>query len=1141
MEYFITNEKEKSLKKRLVELILNAKELKFLTAFFYFSALDELYHTLLSLDEQSKINQGFLKILVGLNIDKNIYGIYEYYKNKNNDQVLNINDIKEEFFKSMKLVFTSKDLDDPKIYEQFKFFYKLLKEGKLLIRKTKEPVHSKLYLFKFDNVITPALFITGSSNLTYAGLSGQYEFNVEIKDYGFDKAEEYFDKLWYSSVDISLNEIVNVIEKDTFFRKITPFEAYVYILKTYIDLNRADEVELDIESIMGAKGYRPYKFQLHAVSQAVSMINSHNGVILADVVGLGKTVIACLIGKYLRKRGLVLCPPHLIGDDNANYGWKKYLNEFELYSWQVKSIGKLEEALEFVRNNPNIDIIVVDEAHRFRNQDTKSYFLLSEICRGKKVILISATPFNNKPSDIFAMLKLFTIPKKSTIIYEQDLEFRFWSYQIEFQKLAYIKKNYNSGDNKKKERALKYYIEIFVNKEFNEKSESLRVNELKYEDIEKVDKRIKEIATEIRNILEPVVIRRNRLDLKYYGEDVDFPVVRDPIAEFFELNDEQLNFYDEILKIFLPFDEGGKFTGAIYFPSRYERNIDYNLINDELNNSLKMKNEDYFLVVYQKNLYDLIRRLLVRRFESSFKSFIDSIKRFKQVNLKILEFIKHTNKFILNKKLIEDVVELFDEDNHEEALKKLQEYEQQLLENSKTANSKFLKVYKIDDFSFKGDIFIEDIKKDIELFDFIINRANELNLVDNDPKFEQLVKTIDRYLSKNIKVVVFSEYIDTIKYLEDKLKSIDRFKDIVLAAYGDLSKSVVDAINQNFDAQYKNQKNNYHILLSTDKLSEGFNLNRAGVIINYDIPWNPVKVIQRVGRINRIGKKVYDEIYIVNFFPTEMGADILKSREIAGVKMFMIHNILGEDSKIFSPDEDPQPSNLYSKLTKLPDEEQDDSFLAKIYNEFNEISKNYPEVVNNIENMPNRVKVSKPYSNDEILVFIKRGNDLFVLYKDYSNKKVLSVPFESFAYERIRCDFYTPALELSKNFWGNYNHILSKNANLFRRSHKDYIQKAFNILSTLINKVSSKEFDMDSKLFNFVNNLRDDIVNYGTLSDYVLSEISNWKLNDVNKLLKDIEELANKIGYDFIDKVSKNVKTEKEEFVIVAIENVRDT
>ncbi len=169
------------------------------------------------------------------------------------------------------------------------------------------------------------------------------------------------------------------------------------------------------------------------------------------------------------------------------------------------------------------------------------------------------------------------------------------------------------------------------------------------------------------------------------------------------------------------------------------------------------------------------------------------------------------------------------------------------------------------------------------------------------------------------KVIIFSEYADTVTHLAEAL-TLD-FGDKLLVVRGNLSRNMVQTINRNFDASNRNQADDYKILLSTDKISEGFNLNRAGMIINYDIPWNPVRVIQRVGRINRISKKVFEKLYIVNFFPTEKGTDYLKSREIAEQKMYLIHNTLGEDAKYFNADEEPTASALligsWSTLTNL--------------------------------------------------------------------------------------------------------------------------------------------------------------------------------------------------------------------------------
>ncbi|MCS6957929.1 MAG: helicase-related protein, partial [Aquificaceae bacterium] len=182
------------------------------------------------------------------------------------------------------------------------------------------------------------------------------------------------------------------------------------------------------------------------------------------------------------------------------------------------------------------------------------------------------------------------------------------------------------------------------------------------------------------------------------------------------------------------------------------------------------------------------------------------------------------------------------------------------------------------------------------------------------------------------------------------------FGEKLLTAIGNVSKQTSLAILSNFDASYKEKEDKHYILLTTDKLSEGFNLSRAGAVINYDIPWNPVRVIQRVGRINRIGAKVYSELYIVNFFPTQKGADITRSREIAQTKMFMIHNILGEDAKIFDPGEEPKPAELYHRINQY--KEEDESFITKLRKEYAELTKKYPYLQESLKDLPPRLKVS---------------------------------------------------------------------------------------------------------------------------------------------------------------------------------------
>src|SRR3989338_5840338 len=201
MANFITNKGSGDLKERLIELITKSEELKFLVGFFYFSGIRELY------DGIKNNNSVSIKILVGMNVDKSIFGLSEY---GTNSLIKSDDDKTIAFLDSVKKSISVEDLDNQDFYEQIKYFLSLLESGRLVLRKTYNPNHSKLYLFKLqsDQVGKRELFITGSSNLTKAGILTQEEFNVEIGDYGFKDAEKYFDKLWNEAVRISEDDVI---------------------------------------------------------------------------------------------------------------------------------------------------------------------------------------------------------------------------------------------------------------------------------------------------------------------------------------------------------------------------------------------------------------------------------------------------------------------------------------------------------------------------------------------------------------------------------------------------------------------------------------------------------------------------------------------------------------------------------------------------------------------------------------------------------------------------------------------------------------------------------------------------------------------------------------------------------------------
>ena len=1117
MSNFITNSDAKSLKKRLIELIDKSEELKFLVGFFYFSGIRELYQGLRGNPEVR------IKVLVGLNVDKSNYGLLEY-----GDPEKQLSDEERcyKFFQSIKKSLNTEYFDKKDFYEQVKYFIELIREDKLIIRKTYNPNHAKIYIFKLQEgqVGRKNLFITGSSNLTNSGLSTQEEFNVEISDYGFDDAEKYFDSLWETAVkisedDVTKKKLIEVVEKETLVKEITPFEAFVLVLQVYLSSFEQKEIGESLIRILEKNGYNPYQYQLDAVKQALSIIEKNNGVIIADVVGLGKTIIACAVARELKKRGIVICPPGLVGDKNKNSGWKKYAEEFMLYDWEIRSLGDLENIAEFTQKAKDIEVIIIDEAHRFRNQDTKDYEYLKNICRDKIVILLTATPFNNRPGDILSLLKLFITPKKSSITLENNLVDRFKAFKGIFDRLGYIKKYWNSQDESKRGKALAYYEGLFEEKNI---------------DLEKIKKRSKYLAKQIRDVIEPVIIRRNRIDLQnnpYYKEEVkNLSKVADPKEWFFELTKEQSEFYDKIIGVYFgdP-DDGGQFKGAIYRPFEYE-------VAKEKVIKEKLTEKENFQLVQQRNLYDFMRRLMVKRFESSFGSFRQSIKNFKNITETAQEFIDKTGKYILDRSLMENI---YDKDPDEiEAY--LDEYSEKIKNGEYPKNHK---IYKLNDFKYK-DEFRAHIKEDLELFNKILVELEKLDLVKNDPKTDCLVHNLDLVLKEKPKkgeperkIIVFSEYLDTVKYLEPILKK--KFNDRLLVIAGDLSTHKIFSINKNFDASYESQENEFDILLSTDKISEGFNLNRAGMVVNYDIPWNPVRVIQRVGRINRISKKVFKELYIVNFFPTEKGSELVKSREIASNKMFLIHNTLGEDAKIFDIDEEPTPAGLYEKVQQNPDNLEEESFYTKALNEYEKIKKENPELIKEMKKYPPRIKVAKKYSENELLVFLKKGR-LYIhiaKYGEDGKDEIFSTTLED-VFADIICDKEEKPLKFSDRAWDTYDKVKSfKEYRIGPVSEQSLEQKALNNLNYLINTNQLEEI---IPYKDFLRILREDIINYGTLSDYTLRRISNLESGDDKKIkitVKEIEAIRKELGgEDYLQKEKDRQKDLSKE-IIIAIEN----
>ena len=464
--------------------------------------------------------------------------------------------------------------------------------------------------------------ITGSSNFSQSGLEKNYEFNVELKDKkDVDFALVQFEKLWQESQDIK-NIYIDTIQNKTWLNNnITPYEIYLKTLYEYFyeDINIDKETDFSFP-----EGFMDLEYQKQAVVSASKILDSYNGVFLADVVGLGKTYIAALLCQQPNlkpARKLFIVPPVLV-----DY-WRETLSEFGVSKYHVESAGQIKKLSNWDKLD-EVEYIFLDEAHRFRNEDTETWKELYEnICFGKKVVLITATAINNNFLDLLSQIKLFQKPNRSNIPTVRNLQnfFKSWENKVV----------------KAKSLGTEAYIE-------EKRKGSLEIRE---------------------KVLKHLMVRRTRKEVEeFFGYDLKkqglfFPEVNDPIQVVYQFDsDIDLKFSDTIELI------KNKFIKARYTPYHYLK---------------KLPSE--FELTRQENLGSFMKTMLVKRLESSFYAFKKTINRFIESHQNFLKMI-NSGKVMISKKV--NVFDLLDEDN-DEYLTELIEKGDLELYNSSDFNNKF--------------------------------------------------------------------------------------------------------------------------------------------------------------------------------------------------------------------------------------------------------------------------------------------------------------------------------------------------------------------------------------------------------------------------------------------------------------------
>ena len=858
-----------------------------------------------------------IKILVGINID-------DIFRRHNKAQLFlpDADKAKEmyekDFIRDIVDARYGKDVEDGILQ-----MVEDLRDGRLQMRiHATRNLHAKFYLClpKAHSENSDGWVIMGSSNLTDAGLGvtrgPRYELNVAMKDYDDVKyCLDEFNNLWKDAVPLSAKDIDQYKQKTYLGCQPTPYELYIKVLIDTFGAQVEDEFDMQLPD-----GVLDLKYQRDAVIQGYQMMMEHNGFFLADVVGLGKTVIATMIAKrFIEANGiktnvLIVCPPAVK---------KNWDDTFRLFGIRKRaqivsngSLDKVNEGKNQYKDKEEYDLIIVDEAHGFRKNETGKYGELEKICKApranpglvagyaKKVMLLSATPLNNTPEDLYNQLLLFQNARECTIDGVPDLQ-RFFSPKIKKYKKLMRRRNEGDANTTKNIDAL--------------------------------------YATVREQVIDKVTVRRTRSNILNdadYKEDlkkqgITFPTIEKPCSLEYKMDDEtNSRFYNTIDTL----------TNKLNY-ARY-RAIEF--LKPDLRKKYKNAKRASEL------LSGIYRMLMVKRLESSFHAFKLTLRSVLDITDGMIEMFRN------DKVIIAPDIDV----------KGLQANG---LDIDRIISCAKKKGHKEEDITYKATDFDERF-----LPMLVEDRDNLASLCDNwakeqgDPKFDVFCKYINDVffrpsINKEGKLVVFSESVDTLNYLYGRLtKELGR-TDVLIVSAGTRGREE-KTIRENFDANSPEKRDDYNLLLSSDVLAEGINLHRSNVIVNYDSPWNATKLIQRIGRVNRIGSTA-GKIHNYLFYPSRQGDAQIRLYTNALIKLQGFHSAYGEDAQIYSTEEVVRQFELYDN--KVRDNTDRKIQLLRMVRD---IYNHHRDLYHKIKRLPMKSRVMR-YASDgnrgQTVVFVK--------------------------------------------------------------------------------------------------------------------------------------------------------------------------
>ena len=925
-----------------------------------------------------------------------------------------------------------------------------IKTKKLAVKLfLKHPLHAKLYLLFRPDPISPIVGYLGSSNLTFPGLSQQGELNVDVLDHdACEKLAQWFEDRWNdrSCIDIS-NELAEII--DTSWAReepIPPHHIYVKIAYHLSQEARAGLAEFRIPKDFGGQ---LLDFQIAAVKIAARHLNQRGGVLIGDVVGLGKTLMATVLARVFEDdyglETLILCPKNLVPM------WEDYREQYRLRA-RVLSISR---AIQELPNLRRFRLVIIDESHNLRNREGKRYRAIQEYIRenDSKCILLSATPYNKTYLDLSSQLRLF-VPE------DEDLGIRPERLLREMDETEFMRRHQDPV------RSLSAF----------EKSEH---------------------ADDWKELMRLYLVRRTR--------------------SFIQKNYAATDLTNQ--RKYVTFENGQK----SYFPLRIPKTVHFKVdkqysrlfANDVVNNLSQLKLPRYGLGNYiasnplppptpaeDKVLKDLTRagkRLmgfcrtnLFKRLESSGHSFLLSVERHVIRNFVFLHAVKNNLPLPIGTTdagLLDS--HSFDRDAEQTIGNAFEETEENKIENHENIEPKettaprtenefrnraaaiyahFAGKYKKRFRWLPAGHFVPDLRDDLladaqTLHKLLIQfgkwQASE------DAKLDALKRLLTHKHPKQ-KIIIFTQFADTVHYLEKELKS--RGVSQLEAATGSTENPAQLACRFSPKSNHKPNRvqpeDELRILIATDVLSEGQNLQDCSVVVNYDLPWAIIRLIQRAGRVDRIGQQAHN-ILCYSFLPAEGIERLIRLRSRVRSRLRDNAEVVGTDEAFFEDEDKQAVLDLYNEKVGIldGDDETDVDLSSYAYQIWKNAIAADPTLKKKIENLPPVVYAAKQYQPtperpEGVLVYMRTAQEYDALaWIGPDDKSVTESQFEIL--RTAECLPNTPALPRLPN----HHHLVGKAAEHIAREEKQP--------GGQLGRPSSARFRVYERLKNYAQNLKD--------------------------------------------------------------------